>query len=608
MNQDREDILDFVAPKEASSYIKVIGVGGGGCNAVNHMYRQGIRGVDFVVCNLDAQALNASPVPNKVMLGKKGLGLGAGCRPEIAQRAAMEKKSEIKALFEHNTRMIFITAGMGGGTGTGAAPVIASIAKEIEIDDEINKILVVGIVTTPLKFEGNKKRVQARAGIEELKKHVDALMVINNDKILELYKSTTITNAFARADEVLSNAAKAISETITVESTINTDFMDVNTVMMNSGVALMGCGEGKGEDRAKEAVLKALDSPLLNNNNIRGAKNALLHISYSRGGEILTEDLAEITQIVNIHTGTDTDMIWGFGEDNSLEEGSVKVTLIVTGFKENAYQEEEAEAPTRASISTDGAVKSNIVALNVGVVQSEPAAQAASGSAQTAPSAQASGSSSQTVTPAQAAPASAHLTQSTQPTQAQKPEATASTEATSVQSTAMQAAVDVESIYKQAEAAAKLASEKLQSKKAEEQASVDIAEAWLSNMMKPSTGSGKALGGGNISREAILQASTAVKPTAAVVEKPSSDYMPTAFQNRIQASKDRLSKLKIQMSSKDGIRALESQPAYMRNGQEEFNFIDTIESVSLSSASPIFLGRDGKPKANPYLEEKSKVD
>lgn len=329
MTNQSGDILNFVLPKDQSSYIKVIGVGGGGGNAVNHMYRAGIKGVDFIVCNTDAQALESSPVPVKVYLGK---GLGAGNVPEVAREAAEAKREEIKDRIK-DARMLFIAAGMGGGTGTGAAPVVASIAKEVELsDDEVKSILTVAIVTTPFTFEGRKRIEQAKLGIAELRKHVDAILVINNDKLREFGKMT-LHEAFAMADNVLTTAAKGISEIITVRSYVQIDFKDVNTVMQNSGVALMGFGTANGETRAKDAVCMAMDSPLLNDNSIEGAKNMLLYLGYSSEKPLCMDEIETITGSILEKAGDGVDLIWGAGEDDTLGD-NLNITLIATGFTE----------------------------------------------------------------------------------------------------------------------------------------------------------------------------------------------------------------------------------------------------------------------------------
>ena len=320
----------FDSPKGQSSYIKVIGVGGGGGNAVNHMYDRGIEGVDFIVCNTDMKALNASPVPNKIPLGD--LGLGAGNKPERARKAAQDKADDIREALAHNTQMLFITAGMGGGTGTGAAPVIAEIAKSIDLDnDENKKILVVAIVTRPFSFEGKRRREQADAGIEELRKHVDSIIVINNDK-LRTFGNMRISEAFGMADDVLLTAAKGIAEIITENAYVNRDFQDVNTVMEHSGTALMGTGSGRGENRAHDAIEAATTSVLLDDSDISGAKNVLLYFTYSSEHEMTMDEQAEITDYVLDKTDGTADIIWGAGPDESLGD-ELKVILIATGFE-----------------------------------------------------------------------------------------------------------------------------------------------------------------------------------------------------------------------------------------------------------------------------------
>lgn len=323
-------MMQFESLSDQSSYIKVIGVGGGGGNAVNHMYRQGIRGVDFIVCNTDLKALNSSPVPNKIVLGK----LGAGNVPERARKAALNQKDQIREAISHNTQMLFITAGMGGGTGTGAAPVIAEIAKSIELDDEeVSRILVVAIVTMPFSFEGARRKRQAEEGIEELKKHVDSILVINNDK-LKYLGNVPLNQAFSKADDVLLTAAKGIAEIITVSAYVNIDFRDVNTVMENSGTALMGAGEGRGESRAKDAIVAATTSVLLNDNDIRGAKNILLYFSYGPEHQITMNEIGEVTDyLIGLTGDVGSDVIWGAGEDESLND-ELKITLIATGFEQ----------------------------------------------------------------------------------------------------------------------------------------------------------------------------------------------------------------------------------------------------------------------------------
>ena len=321
--------MEFEPLHEGPAKIKVIGVGGGGGNAVNHMYRQGIHGVEFIVCNTDKKALDASPVPNKITLGK----LGAGNVPEHAREMALKHKDEIRDAISNDTQMLFITAGMGGGTGTGAAPIIAEIAKSIELDDDmVNRILVVAIVTEPFSFEGSKRKKQAIEGIEELRKHVDAILVINNDKLRKL-GNLTLKEAFTQADDVLLTAAKGIAEIITVSAYVNIDFRDANTVMEKSGTALMGAGEGRGENRARQAIEAATTSVLLNDNDISGAKNILLYFSCSPDHQITMDELAEVTDYLTERTGGNSaNVIWGIGDDENLND-ELRITLIATGFE-----------------------------------------------------------------------------------------------------------------------------------------------------------------------------------------------------------------------------------------------------------------------------------
>lgn len=316
-----KDMIKFDMPKNQSSIIKVIGVGGGGSNAVNHMYTQGIQGVDFIICNTDAQAMELSPVPNKIQLGSKGL--GAGSIPSVGRDSAREKINEIREILEKDTKMLFITAGMGGGTGTGAAPVIAAEARELGI-------LTVGIVTIPFSFEGRKRRQQAEEGIAELRSSVDTLLVICNDKLRELYGDLKLSEAFQRADNVLTTASKGIAEIITVTGYINVDFEDVKTVMKDSGKAIMGSAEAEGENRAMEAIKSALSSPLLNDNDIEGAGNVLLYIT-SGEDEISMDEVTEITDYIQREAKSQAEIIWGNGTDKSLGN-KISITLIATGF------------------------------------------------------------------------------------------------------------------------------------------------------------------------------------------------------------------------------------------------------------------------------------
>jgi cell division protein FtsZ len=322
------DMINFDLPKYQSSDIKVLGVGGGGSNAVNHMFSLGIEGVDFIVCNTDSQALDYSPVPNKIQLGVSLTeGRGAGSIPAVGKNAAIEDLDKIREILEKNTKMLFITAGMGGGTGTGAAPVIAKTAKELGI-------LTVGIVTIPFAFEGRKRKLHAEEGLNELKQNVDSLIVICNDKLRELYGNLTVTEAFSKADNVLTTAAKGIAEIITHTGGVNVDFADVKTVMSNSGVAIMGSGSAEGENRAIRAVEMALSSPLLNDNQIKGASNILLNI-LSGKDEILMDEITEITEYIQDEAGSTADVIWGYGKDESLGN-KINVILVATGFAENS--------------------------------------------------------------------------------------------------------------------------------------------------------------------------------------------------------------------------------------------------------------------------------
>lgn len=316
--------LDFGEPDRQNSIIKVIGVGGGGGNAVNNMYNQGIHDVSFVVCNTDAQALKASPVPERLQLGSEGL--GAGNRPEKARQAAEESIDDIKAMLSDGTKMDFITAGMGGGTGTGAAPVIAQVSKELGI-------LTVGIVTIPFKFEGDKKIDQALDGVDEMAKHVDALLVINNERLRKVYPDLSLLNGFAKADDTLSVAAKSIAEIITVRGLINLDFNDVRTVLKDGGVAIMSTGFGEGEGRVRKAIEDALNSPLLNDNDVYNSQRILLSIAFS--SENGTDGLAmeEMNEINNFMSrfGSNFELKWGIAIDNTLEK-KVKITILATGF------------------------------------------------------------------------------------------------------------------------------------------------------------------------------------------------------------------------------------------------------------------------------------
>ena len=319
--------ISFDLPKNQSNVIKVIGVGGGGSNAINHMFKQGIKGVDFIVCNTDSQALQNSPVPNKIQLGVNLTeGLGAGANPEVGQQAAIESIAEIEKMLDSNTKMVFITAGMGGGTGTGAAPVIAQLAKERDI-------LTVGIVTIPFQFEGKVRSEQALAGVERLRKQVDSLVVINNNKLREVYGNLGFKAGFSKADEVLATASRGIAEVITHHYTQNIDLKDAKTVLSNSGTAIMGSATAAGSDRAKQAISSALDSPLLNDNKITGAKNVLLLIvsGTDEANEITIDEIGEINDFIQSEAGYNANIIMGVGEEEALGE-AISVTVIATGF------------------------------------------------------------------------------------------------------------------------------------------------------------------------------------------------------------------------------------------------------------------------------------
>ncbi|SFK30882.1 cell division protein FtsZ [Proteiniphilum acetatigenes] len=319
-----DELLDFQIESRTDAIIKVIGVGGGGGNAVNHMFQEGIHDVSFALCNTDNQALMESPVPVKVQLGGQTTGgLGAGNKPEIAQRAAEESVDLIEDLLNDGTRMVFITAGMGGGTGTGAAPVVARVAKDMGV-------LTVGIVTIPFMFEGPRKIVQALKGVEEMAKNVDALLVINNERLRDIYSDLTMLNAFAKADDTLATAARSIAEIITVHGHVNLDFADVNTTLKDGGVAIMSSGLGKGEDRINDAIKNALHSPLLNNNDVFSAKKILINLSFGEAHPLMMEEMNALHDFMSKFS-REIEVIWGAAVEESLDE-EVKVTLLATGF------------------------------------------------------------------------------------------------------------------------------------------------------------------------------------------------------------------------------------------------------------------------------------
>ena len=340
-----DDIMNFDLPVDRSSIIKVVGVGGGGGNAVNHMFRKGIQDVNFVVCNTDEQALDNSPVSVKVQLGESLTeGRGAGNKPEIGRQAAIESIDDIAEVLGGNTRMVFITAGMGGGTGTGAAPIIAKIAKEMGL-------LTVAIVTIPFRFEGDRRINQAVEGINEIEKYVDSLLVINNEKLREVCGNLKFSEAFSYADNILATGAKGIAEIITVPGYINVDFADVETVLANSGVALMGTGVAEGEERAIKAVQQALTSPLLNDNDINGTENILLNITFGND-EITMDEIGEIADYVNSEVGSSPNIIWGTSFDVKLGN-SISITIIATGFESTSVPELYAKKVTKKTITLE---------------------------------------------------------------------------------------------------------------------------------------------------------------------------------------------------------------------------------------------------------------
>ena len=341
----------FDLPRDESPIIKVIGVGGGGSNAVTHMFKQGIVGVDFAICNTDSQAMELSPVPTKMQLGPNLTeGRGAGSKPNIGKMACEESIEDVKHFLEDNCKMLFITAGMGGGTGTGAAPIIAKTAQEMDI-------LTVAIVTLPFTFEGRRRSRQGVEGLDELQKHVDTLIIISNDKLRQIHGNLSISEAFSQADNILTTAAKGIAEIITVPGYVNVDFEDVNTVMRDSGVAIMGTASAEGDDRAKRAVDEALHSPLLEDNDIKGAEHILLNIT-SGSKEVTMDEIFEITEFIQEEAGYGTDLIWGNCYDESLGN-KISVTVIATGFDHKKKAKEKQEAADRIVVSLDDESQKN---------------------------------------------------------------------------------------------------------------------------------------------------------------------------------------------------------------------------------------------------------
>ncbi len=358
--------MTFDIPQNSSSIIKVIGVGGGGGNAVAHMFQQGIVGVDFAICNTDAQAMEHSEIPIRIALGPHLTeGRGAGSKPEVGKEACIESIDEVRTFLSDNTKMLFITAGMGGGTGTGAAPIIAKAAKEMNI-------LTVAIVTLPFKFEGMRRQRQALEGLEQLKKNVDSILVVSNDKVRAIHGNLALSDAFSQADNILTTAAKGIAEIITVAGSINVDFEDVNTVMKDSGVAIMGHATAEGEDRAQKSISTALNSPLLEDNDIRGAKHILLNIT-SGTKEVTMDEIGEITNYVEEEAGYGTDVIWGVCKDEALGE-KVGITIIATGFKEGSSRK-PAVSEEKIVVSLDDSMEitGDAAILTGGYAESENA-------------------------------------------------------------------------------------------------------------------------------------------------------------------------------------------------------------------------------------------
>lgn len=362
-NEENSNFLNFELESRMPSIIKVIGVGGGGSNAVNYMYNLGINNVDFVICNTDIQALAKSPVPIKVQLGQTLTeGLGAGSKPEIGRQAAIESIDQITDVLSNNTKMVFVTAGMGGGTGTGAAPIIAKTAKEMGI-------LTVAIVTLPFEFEGRKRFNQAIEGIREIKDYVDSLLIINNQKLREIYGDLQYSMAFSKADDVLATAAKGIAEIITLPGHVNVDFADVKAVMTDSGVSIMGSGTAEGTDRAINAIKQALDSPLLNNSDIRGAKDILLNITCGEP-EVTMDEISQITEFLQAAAGNNSDIIFGVGKNPAMGE-KVVVTIIATGFGTNNFIPTETQKVKHVINDTKIAEQPEIKGKKIHVLNSE---------------------------------------------------------------------------------------------------------------------------------------------------------------------------------------------------------------------------------------------
>ncbi|MDE6631246.1 MAG: cell division protein FtsZ [Bacteroidales bacterium] len=606
MNQNHEgEFLNFVLPKNQSSYIKVMGVGGGGSNAVNHMFQQGIKDVDFIICNTDAQALEASPVPNKIQLGK---GLGAGNVPQVARDAAVEKHDEIKEALT-GTKMLFLTAGMGGGTGTGATPVVASIAKEIElVGDEVTKILTVAIVTMPFSFEGRKRVEQARAGVSELRKIVDSILIINNDQLRQFGKMS-LKEAFAKADDILTTAAKGISEIITVTSYVQIDFKDVNTVMHNSGAAIMGYGSASGENRAKEAIEAAMNSPLLNDNSIKGSKNVLLYFSYGPDAQLNMDEIDVVTKSIAQRTETEADMIWGAGEDASAGE-NLNITLIATGFEEKKVMgirektiinlnektyTAPAVAPAPAPIMSASTPAPAPVAEIPQTEAKEPEKKEVVGilsfdgevsSAQVeAPSAQ--------VSELKAAPAEAPAMTVSEPTVAEDPLIEEVKAESELWMNDIDIFANVESIATEQEVAAVEETAEVTMSEQEQSETVEVEEGFT---MEIHTEAQQEMGSETMHQETVttvMEASEQVQPTNAIRER----YAATA--ERMMHLRQMSQKIKTQQ----GLREIESIPAYQRQNLD----LTPVVPSDVSEVSTTSIGRDGSLFSSnpPFLTDKA---
>ncbi|MBD5396603.1 cell division protein FtsZ [bacterium] len=601
MNQNHDgEFLNFVLPKNQSSYIKVMGVGGGGSNAVNHMFQQGIKDVDFLICNTDAQALDASPVPHKIQLGK---GLGAGNVPQVARDAAVEKHDEIKEALT-GTKMLFLTAGMGGGTGTGATPVVASIAKEIElVGDEVNKILTVAIVTMPFSFEGRKRVEQARAGVSELRKIVDSILIINNDQLRQFGKMS-LKEAFAKADDILTTAAKGISEIITVTSYVQIDFKDVNTVMQNSGAAIMGYGSAAGENRAKEAIEAAMNSPLLNDNSIKGSKNVLLYFSYGPDAQLNMDEIDVVTKSIAQRTETEADMIWGAGEDASAGE-NLNITLIATGFEEKKVM--GIREKTIINLNEKNYTAPAVVPAPAPISASTPAPASAPVAEIRQPEARDSEkrevvgvlnfdgevSSAQQVSELKAAPAEAPAVAS-EPTVAEDP----LIEEVKAESEKWMNDIDIFASVETIAAEEKVATveEIAETPAMLEQSQPEAVEVEENISMEIRTEAQQEMGSETMHQEtvtAVMEASEQVQPTNVIRER----YAATA--ERMMHLRQMSQKIKTQQ----GLREIESIPAYQR---QNLDLIPVVPS-DVSEVSSTSIGRDGSLFSSnpPFLTDKA---